>query len=351
MNGESLFGMTGRKAARIATLIVAAFLFSASGNASAVDTETIFMKMVDELKGMGDECRDKGLSLQADYFYAQADVAASSFRLAVNQIYIIRNEQDIERRKQEAEAARKAEEEEEDDDWMDLIVDDGGWFEAIENIEKFNEKLDTLNAQLAPLVAQMDSLEAAAADRKYNLWHYLASQSPASPFPWLFEGIVAYAKNRQTRASECFSYASINHNLARMGKTIDFDFLLSMPASDLAALYNRLTVKAATLRDLYVPRSNNYPRHFMNFDDVYLRLLAKESMDADPSGMVDVFVIFEAAVRANPFEPANFAGCTLAALGMGDVGEAAYYLNQGLLLAPEDETLNTLLDIWKEAAK
>ncbi len=355
MNGKSLFGIIRKKTVRIVALIAAVFFLSASGNVSATvtDTEALFMKMVDDLESMGNGFQDKGLSLQADWFYAQAGVAVSSFRLAVAHIYTIREQQETERKKKEAEEARRKaqEEEDEEDDWEDLIVDDGGWFKALENIEEFTKKIDTLNAQLAPLAAQMDSLEAVRQDHEYNLWHYLAAESPASPFPWLFEGMVAYAKNRRERASECFSYASVNYNLAQIGKTIDFGFLLSMTASDLAALYNRLVAKAAALQNLYVPRSNNYPRHFMNFDDVYLRLLAKESMEANPSDMAGVFAIFEAAVRANPFEAANFAGCTLAAIGTGDVGEAVYYLNQGLLIAPEDEALNTLLNMWKEAAK
>jgi len=344
--------MIGKKVARIVILITAIFLFSASGDMLVTDTETLFMKMVDDLKGMGDECRDKGLLLQADYFYAQADIAVSSFRLAVNHIYSVRKEEDIERRKREAEEARKAAEEEEDDDWMDLIVDDGGWFEVIEKIEKFNEKLDTLNAQLAPFVARMDSLEAADRDLEYNLWHLLASQSPASPFPWLFEGAVATVKGRTERAAECYSYAVINPNLYRLGEGWDFAFMGALSMQDLAALNKRLEAKELELKNLYVAQSGtNFPREYLNFDDNYLRLLARDVLKVDPTDFNTAYLLYEAAVRANPFEPGNFAGCGLTGAAAGYADGAAYYINQGLLLDPGHKGLNLLKQAMNGGAR
>lgn len=353
MNAKSLFRMTGKKAVRMAALIAAAFFLSAFGNANAADTENLFMKMVDELKSMGNECRENGLSLQAGYFYAQADVAVSSFRYAVNQIYAVSKQQDEERRKKEAEEARKKQQEEDDDDddWKDLIVDDGGWFALIDNMEEAIKKLDTINAQLEPVVARIDSIDEAIRDNQYNLWHLLAAKSPASPFPWLFESMVAAVKGRTERAGECFSYAVINPNLYRLGEGWDFSFVNNLSLSELAALHKRLEEKEIELQNLYVPKSNNFPRHFLAFDDTYLRLLAKDVLIADPTDFPTAYSAYEAAVRANPFEPANFAGCGLMAVAAGYIDDAAYYINQGLLLDPEHKGLNILKQAWNGGAK
>ena len=348
---KSLFGTAGKKAAPLVLLVMAAFLLSASGNAQAANTETIVMKMVDELKVMGDECRAQGLSLQADYFYAQADVAVSSFRLAVNQIYVVRKQEDIERRKREAEEARKAEEDDDDDDWMDFIVDDGGWFDVIDKIEEATQKIEELNEQLAPFVARMDSIEAAQRDLEYNVWHILASQSPASPFPWVFEGTVAAVKGRTARAAECYSYAIINPNLYRLGEGWDFSFMATLSLQDLVDLNKRLETKEIELKNLYIAKSNNYPRHYLNFDDAWLRSLANDLLVADSTDFSTAYSVYEAAVRANPFEASNFAGCGLTGAMAGYIREAAYYINEGLLLDPEHKGLNLLKQAWKGGAQ
>lgn len=352
MSRKLLFRIARKKASYMAALVTTAFFLAAVAHAKAADTENLFIKMVDDLKNMGDECRENGLSLQANYFYAQADVAVSSFRLAVSRIYAIRKQQDEERRKKEAEEARaKQQEEDDDDDWKDLIVDDGGWFALIDNMEETVKKLDTINAQLEPIVARIDSIDEAIRDNQYNLWHLLAAKSPASPFPWLFEGVVAAAKGRNERAAECFSYAVINPNLYRLGEGWDFSFISNLPLNELAALHKRLDEKEIELQNLYIPKSNNFPRHFLIFDDTYLRLLAKDVLIADSTDFTTAYSVYEAAVRANPFEPANFAGCGLMGVAAGYIDEAAYYINQGLLLDPEHKGLNILKQAWNGGAK
>ena len=70
-----------------------------------------------------------------------------------------------------------------------------------------------------------------------------------------------------------------------------------------------------------------------------------------PTAVGAALMLYETAVQANPFNARNFAGASLLSVQNGDSVKAAYYLNEGLLIDPENKGLQTLLNVWKGGHK
>ena len=93
------------------------------------------------------------------------------------------------------------------------------------------------------------------------------------------------------------------------------------------------------------------PHHYLNFDDDYLTAKAADTLVVLPTAVGAALMLYETAVQANPFNARNFAGASLLSVQNGDSVKAAYYLNEGLLIDPENKGLQTLLNVWKGGHK
>lgn len=93
------------------------------------------------------------------------------------------------------------------------------------------------------------------------------------------------------------------------------------------------------------------PHHYLNFDDDYLTAKAADTLVVLPTAVGAALMLYETAVQANPFNARNFAGASLLSVQNGDSVKAAYYLNEGLLIDPENKGLQALLNVWKGGHK
>lgn len=315
--------------------------------------EQAFMKEVVRLYDNGTDCTDKGFVLQANYYYGQAIVGVASFRYAVSEIILAQWAKDPEKAKLKNEEAKrelekkKREEEQKEED--DLETEDvGGLLSAL---NKFSEKMDLLTEKadsIENVYEAKDKADQAKAEAEliHGMWDQIAAQSPSSPYPYFFEAVLFDYRGEKEKAAEYYANALLNPNSPE--KPWDFRFLVDLSQKELNALSKRLKEKEELLRQSFVPEISLRKRDFHSWDDTYLCSLAIDTLKADSTAVGAAFGLYEAALKANPFEPACFIGCAYLSAKMGNGRQAAYYINEGLLIDPGHEGLNMLLKAYKK---
>lgn len=315
--------------------------------------EQAFMDEVARLYDNGKDCMDKGFVLQSNYYYGQAVVAVASFRYVVNEIILAQWARDAEKAKQKNEEAkkerekkkRKEEQEEEDDRETEDV---GGLLSAL---NKFSEKMDLLIEKadsIGEIIETKDEANKVKAEMEliHSMWDQIAAQSPSSPYPYFFEAVLFDYRGEKEKAAEYYANALLNPNSPE--KPWDFRFLVDLSQKELNALSKRLKEKEELLKQLFVPDISPRKRDLHSWDDTYLCSLAIDTLKADSTAVDVAFGLYEAALKVNPFEPAYFIGCAYLSAKMGNGKQAAYYINEGLLMAPGHEGLNMLLKAYNK---
>lgn len=187
------------------------------------------------------------------------------------------------------------------------------------------------------------SLEEAADGIRYD-WDEIAALNYASPYPWYFEGLACSAQDKPDEARQCYENALLNPAFsAEYGEALSV--LLTMSVDDLKAVRRELTALEDKILAVYALEQDSYPRVAMGFSDQYLRALARETLETDPSDYRGALRHYKAALRVNPFEGDNFFGCALMKLYLGEMDAVFFYVNEGLFVDPSHEGLNKLMAI------
>jgi hypothetical protein len=127
-------------------------------------------------------------------------------------------------------------------------------------------------------------------------------------------------------------------------------YLAVLDVTELKTLKTKLITLEDKIFEAYEPEKLYCPRTRLNFDDAYLRLCAKEALEAMPENYRWALRYYEAALSVNPYEGDNFAGCALMWLYIGDLDKVFYYVNEGLYVDPEHKGLDELAAILNEQA-
>ena len=272
--------LCGRCCAALITLTVCSALFAGCG-AEEPGTTKIADAYIDgftKFYEQGNEYEELGLKIQADYAYGWAAASVSSMRYCVDSLLYLKGEG--------------------------------------------------------------KSLEETVEGR-FGDWEEIASMNYASPYPWYFEGLVYNAQDKNSEAQSCYEKAIVNPAFSAENDEA-LSVLLVMPVKELEQLKSKLTELEDEIYAAYEPEKSTYPRKELGFDDKYLRILARESLAANPEDYRAALQHYEAALRVNPFEGDNFVGCALMSLSMDEIDKAFYYVNEGLYVDPEHEGLNDI---------
>lgn len=175
-------------------------------------------------------------------------------------------------------------------------------------------------------------------------WNKIAAMNYASPYPWYFEGLVYSMQDNAEAAQACYEKALLNPAFSAKHDEA-LSVLLAMPAKDLKSVREKLLKLEDKIFAVYEPEQAVYPREALGFDDKYLRTVARESLSANPTDYNGALRHYEAALKVNPFEGDNFAGCALMHLYLGEMDKAFFYVNEGLYVDPEHKGLNEIADI------
>lgn len=269
--------------------VLALILFCAGIFAGCRQKETFdVMEIVDAYVGgfnkfyeLGEEYKEQGLQLQADYAYGWAAASISSMRYCV-----------------------------------DCLLYSGGGANGPGNV---------------------------TGGRKSD-WDEIAAMNYTSPYPWFFEGLVLQVQGMNEDAALCYEKALMNPAFdAENGEILKI--LAEMPEDELKGLKNRLTGLEDSIFAAYTPEPGNYPRSELGFDDRYLRAKAQETLRKKETDYRGALRHFEAALKVNPFEGDNFVGCALMSLYLDDIDGTFFYVNEGLYIDPGHEGLNRIADI------
>jgi tetratricopeptide (TPR) repeat protein len=243
-----------------------------------------YIGQIDEFIQMGDDLAKEGLHLQAGYFYGQAGAAASSLRYTAESILYLKGEG--------------------------------------------------------------DSLEELTAESPYAGWDEIAQISFVSPYPYYFEGLLFHVQGMNDEAAEAYANAALNPSFPESG--LNFYYLKNETVTELYALRDNLLEVETNIYTKYEPHMIGYPRDPLNYDPVYLRSLARYSLDLGDYELA--FARAATAVMVDPFTAEGFLYAGTCALMCEQYYDAARYVEEGLLIAPDDESLLRLCGLISELA-
>ncbi|MCL2665547.1 MAG: zinc ribbon domain-containing protein [Defluviitaleaceae bacterium] len=184
---------------------------------------------------------------------------------------------------------------------------------------------------------------------RINDWDAIASMGWGSPAAYFFEGLVCHAKGNADEAAACWTKAKANPLFAE-----DSGGDLKGIANISGDALRRLRDEAARVEDemfkLHTPSFYPVPRHENNYDPVYLSRQGAACLQQDEPDDVGALMYYRAALSVNPFSGYNYACVVVAYISIGDGTAAEVYLTEGLIIDPEDKTLNALIEKIGEAA-
>lgn len=272
----------------VASLLIAvasAFIIYRSINDSA-SAYTQFKDAMNEIKKMGDAYAENDMKLQAQHYYGITGSSVSAMRLAV-----------------------------------DYILDMKGESKYLEDVE---DAEDT-NVTEKP---------------EYKDWESIAAISPASPYPYYFEGLIYHTQGNESKAKEAYQNALINPLFSE--NSAAFYYLSELGIEELSTMRDELAVIESDLYTIFTPRPYGLERHPMNFNDEYLRAKAKDVLEKEPNEYTEALRYYTAALRVNPFDAKNYACCALISIFNNDVDAAISCVNEGLWVDENNKELNQI---------
>ena len=186
-----------------------------------------------------------------------------------------------------------------------------------------------------------------AQDGRLNDWDMIAALGWASPYPYLFEGVVHEAQGDMNAAKSCYEKSALNPKLGK--ESAYLRLMAGMDVKQLQGLRAALTeledkiFAVCTKADMAVPRSE------YNFSAAYLRAEGRKALKADANARYAALSYYLAALRVDPYDGDTYAGAVMLYIDLKAPEEAALWLETGLLLAPENATLKTLYNTIKGA--
>jgi len=180
-------------------------------------------------------------------------------------------------------------------------------------------------------------------------WDRIAGFNYATPYPWFFEGLVQHVQGNEKEAAWLYERAIMNPAFdAEYGETLKA--LATLNITQLKELKARLIKLEDQIFEKYKPGTNPYPRTDYCFDDTYLCLLARETLEKNETNYHGALSHFEAALKVNPFEGDIFAGCAIMCFYLNEFDKMYFYVNEGLFVDPEHDGLNQLAELMNKEA-
>lgn len=291
---EGIQKMKQKPRGRILSIIIVAALLIAATSAliiyrssiGSASTYTQFKEAMLEIKKMGDDYAENDMKLQAQHYYGMAGSSISAMRLAVDHILDMKGE------------------------------------------SKYLK--DVADAKDTDITAKP----------AYKDWESIAAISPASPYPYYFEGLIYHIQGNEEKAKEAYQNALINPLFSE--NSAAFYYLSELGIDELSTIRDELAVIESELYEIFTPKPYGLERHPMNFNDEYLRAKAKDVLEKEPNEYTEALRYYTAALRVNPFEAKNYACCALISIFNNDVDAAITCVNEGLWIDENNKELNQI---------
>jgi len=174
-------------------------------------------------------------------------------------------------------------------------------------------------------------------------WDEIGLLNIASPFPWAFESFTLRADGREADAEDAW-YNAIENPLMNAEFSDTATLFEDLSISDLLSLRAQAVEYEDELLDAVGSYQPSFERVSMGWSDGYYLEKGVNVLKADETNYYGALIWFRAALDTDPFDPQNFYLCALMCLEMDDVHEMFYYLEEGIRIAPDDESLNAMID-------
>ncbi len=194
------------------------------------------------------------------------------------------------------------------------------------------------------LKGEGDDLTSFTADSIYTEWDEIASICYASPYPYYFEGLTFHVQAKNEEATKCYENALLNPAYPEDG--VNFYFLKDMRVEDLYALRDTLRAKETEIYSKFTPTLIETERDPYLFETSYLRAKSAEAMANGDYTAASIYA--KIAVANDPLDAENFKNAVLCCIASEELSEAGRFLDWGMLIAPDDEGLGSLYQVFSQ---
>lgn len=322
---------------RITALCVVLTVCAGIASAQTVNPEeTKFLQEMDQYFHMGEDFSEIALPEIANFYYSQAVVGVNALDKAVTAIYWTHK----------LEADKAADQAETDEIKEDLdfwgIEGLGGLLDLANALNKKAEEW----SETADKIADELGLPNFKFDDKY--WVILQGESVVSPYPEFFNGLVADYEGRAKEADEHYRRAFANPYMMII---YDFSYLAKLSQDELQAMSERLKAKAAEYGANFTWRNTKAGDTSRNWDPRWHLEQAQKCLKGGSADYALAELHCRNAVRAYPFDVSLYIAGAEVAIKANNYKQTVYYINNGLLIDPDNATLHKLVDGINAAKK
>ena len=195
------------------------------------------------------------------------------------------------------------------------------------------------------LKGEGDTLASFTADSRYAGWDTIADINYSSPYATYFEGMLLDFQGKHDEAVTPVALASIMPMFPEEG--LDFSYLRTMEADALYTLRDSLRALEDTIYGAYIPSLTGREWDKYLFDEEYILEQTYTSVQANDYGTALYYA--KQGLKANPFDAKIWRNAAMSALYAEELTLMGAYVDEGLAIFPEDESLLALKQMMIDA--
>ena len=195
------------------------------------------------------------------------------------------------------------------------------------------------------LKGEGDTLDSFTADSRYTGWDTIAEINYSSPYATYFEGMLLDFQGKHDEAVTPVALASIMPMFPEEG--LDFSYLRTMDADALYTLRDSLRALEDTIYGAYTPSLTGREWDKYLFDEEYILEQTYTCVQANDYGTALYYA--KQGLKANPFDAKIWRNAAMSALYAEELTLMGAYVDEGLAIFPEDESLLALKQMMIDA--
>ena len=195
------------------------------------------------------------------------------------------------------------------------------------------------------LKGEGDTLASFTADSRYTGWDTIAEINYSSPYATYFEGMLLDFQGKHDEAVTPVALASIMPMFPEEG--LDFSYLRTMEADALYTLRDSLRALEDTIYGAYTPSITGREWDKYLFDEEYILEQTYTCVQANDYGTALYYA--KQGLKANPFDAKIWRNAAMSALYAEELTLMGAYVDEGLAIFPEDESLLALKQMLIDA--
>ena len=195
------------------------------------------------------------------------------------------------------------------------------------------------------LKGEGDTLASFTADSRYTGWDTIAEINYSSPYATYFEGMLLDFQGKHDEAVTPVALASIMPMFPEEG--LDFSYLRTMETDALYTLRDSLRALEDTIYGAYTPSLTGREWDKYLFDEEYILEQTYTCVQANDYGTALYYA--KQGLKANPFDAKIWRNAAMSALYAEELTLMGAYVDEGLVIFPEDESLLALKQMMIDA--